>query len=588
MKLSRVKVKNLGPIREAEIPGAPVVLFLGPNEAGKSTLLDSLQVLVFGTRGRVPVKENKALIRDGEDSWVVEAVLEGDDAPPLRATPSQRPLRATLEPVFGDPRVWRALGDAGTFLDLSPTARRELLADLAARDTSSLADLLEGENAPADVVALIREGRVKTAHKQIQEQRRTQARWVKELTVQADKAPEAPMVPVKGGDRPVDQVPADAVQNAVAKLERQLAEVQAASGALRQYELVKRDAEEARKELEGMKAEVTWEDGDERALAKLRQDAGVLRSEIATAQASASHWAREIDRITELLQDGGDCPTCGAKLKADASRKRLNSLQTAAKGAFNEHRARQKECVEKIEAIEKQQKEQEERRRLAQQSATYRQRLESRIQAFERLDAPKAASASAEAITVELDRLRGIQRARATFDQAVQQHEQAKGRLGAAKEKLDTWARWEQLTDPAKMEDTTAIGDFREALLATATKLLGSGDQVLLEDDFRVTVRGRDPSLASDSCRIRAGAACAIALARVAGVGFLAVDRFESLDDAGRKAFLGACKLAIDAGWLNHVWIAAVKQDPKAGANVPWLAWVKVEDGTTVRMNGRA
>ena len=84
----RLSVRALGPIEHADLTGDyPVTLLLGPNETGKTTLLEALQVLYFGTRGSVPVKENSVLTRAGAKGWTVELEV-GDKV--LRATRSQR------------------------------------------------------------------------------------------------------------------------------------------------------------------------------------------------------------------------------------------------------------------------------------------------------------------------------------------------------------------------------------------------------------------------------------------------------------------------------------------------------------------
>lgn len=102
-------------------------------------------------------------------------------------------------------------------------------------------------------------------------------------------------------------------------------------------------------------------------------------------------------------------------------------------------------------------------------------------------------------------------------------------------------------------------------------------DQVTIDSDLSVQVGGRPYGLCSESAQWRADAAIAVALSRLAGVGFVVLDRFDVLDAPNRKVFLKWMREIAKAGDLQVIALGTLKEP--ITANIPGVSFHWIEDG---------
>lgn len=577
--LKELRVHNLGPIEEATILGDhPVTLILGPNESGKSTLLEALSVLYFGTRGDVPVAGNAALTKSGTKGWKVEAILPTGEI--LTATRSQRPTREVLAKHFGDPRVFAALCQVEAFLDMKPAERKQLIADLSASDTLAFADELEGEGVDATIVTAVRNGNLRRAHTLATDLRRAVDRTIASVKGLADAEVEDTEVETKKGTLKISTVPLETVEDGIQRLSKRRDEIRTALYAVEAWERTNRDAQAAQEELDDLKAEAGFESGDRSRLTLLETDTAKLRRDNGQAQAEI-RAASELDQELEaLLKAGGNCPTCTSAIEKNGPAwDAIQDTRRRCAKEINQGQARCKENAAKLEADEEEIRKLRERRAKAEQAETFRARLEKKVAEADAGEKPAVPPGDVEKLGVEIQRLQGMRDARRTYDTRMKDKRRAQKSAQAKSPEREKLAALEKRLDPSAIGDEEAIlTEINGHLANTCGKL---GVPVVLNDGYELTIHGRAPGLASDSARLRAGFGVACALSILGGVGLAFLDRFEALDDDNRKRVLGLLKGLAEDGLLGMVLIGVVKKNPVKVGNVPWLASVAIEDGTS-------
>lgn len=577
-KLERLHVQNLGPIKEAVIDGrAPVTLLLGPNEAGKSTLLEALQVLYFGARGGIDVKDNAALTRDGERGWKITATIDGAE---LSGTRSSRPTREQLSAVLGDARVFRAIAESGSFLTMTPEKRRELLADLSSTGTEQLALTLEKEEAPGEIVNAVRDGHLKRALAGVVDLRRAADTILKQLKALAEAAVEDVVVETKQGPKPISTIPMDKVDQVIRTLTNARDEALRALAAREAGSRALQAAEEAKVELANLSAEVAWTEGDESALHALARRIEDERTKTAAASLTIANASKSIDTLTALRTKGGECPLCRSKLSTGDAEAHLTAEINRLVGEVNEARKVQKAGADIATELEGTRKTKAAQRETAREQRSVRNRLENIIVAAEKLGAPPAPEHDPKALQEELDRLMAMRDKRRDYETALAARKRAAGTIGGQQARRDQLARWEALVDPSAMDDEGGSLQRLNAHLDDYSTALFGAPSVRLTTGYELKVQDRAPGLSSTSAAIRAGFVCSLAIAAVSGVGMAFLDQFEAMDAANRKKLLGLVKRLVVEDVVGTVLIAAVKDEPKAGAKLPWLAWTSVRSGT--------
>ncbi len=581
--LARLHVSNLGPIREAVLDDrCPVTLLLGPNESGKSTLLEALHVLYFGSRGGLAVGDNKALTSDGAKGWSIDATV-GDDT--LSATRSKRPLQEECKRVLGDPRMFRALTYLGSFLEAEPADRKALLADLHATDTGALVAKLEELKAPAPIIDAVRAGKMKRAHTAAVEARRSAGRMLREYKTLAEQEVPDLEVETKQGTLTVSQLPLPTIEGSIQRLRSRRDTIIKGQAAGRQHATVVAAGEKARADLDALEAESSWASGDEHRLAECQREIETWREQAATATGEISAASKADLALKELVKalSPGEvvpCPTCGRPLDEESAKEALTAMHLEASGIINRARKVQESASEATRTLAEERAALAKRKAAADAHRVYRRKLEELVQAGEDAAPPEETGETSADLDGEISRVGKMRDMRRDYEQAIRAKDGAADRIAETQAKVDGFAQIEHLCDPSAMANEADVLEQLNGLLERTTGKLGA--PVVVSPGYEVTVQGRHVALAADSVKIRAGFGVACALSVISGVGLALLDRFESLDDDNRKRALGMVKGLVDDGLLSTVLIGAVKVNPTRGADVPWLAWVKVEDGTAI------
>lgn len=582
MTIKSLKIENLGAIRRAMLDDrAPVVLVYGRNEQGKSTVLDALHVLYFGTRPGLDVKDNAALVHEGARGWSVE-LLDVDPKTgaenTLRATRSQRPRREECEAVLGDARAFAATTRLDGFLDMTPAARRELLADLMAKGTAELVAKLEAEGVADEVLAPLRAGNQKRAHAVVVDRRRASDRRIKELEARMGQDVPDPEVETVKGTKKLSEIPLDAIERSLELLSRKRDEALSASHATQDA----RTMIEAGKRAEAWLAEHTeppaWSDEDAAALNKAADDLEKVRQDAMRAGIEATGCTRKMEDLRALQTRGGNCPTCLTPLEAGAA-ERLTSAIAECSAKSTEWTTKQAALNEEADALEAARKELWDRREAANTDRSTRGRMQATIEAAKRAAERAGDTSQLEKAQEEVARVTAIRDRVRDRNTMLGMIEQARMDLRDELSRRDTLARHEAMLDPKAVDgEASAVEGLRTRIEEYGKALFGE-IAVQLSDDYELTIYGRPPCLASTSAQARAGMACSFALSAMSGLGIAFVDGFERIDAANRKAVLVLLKRLVVEDVLRFVLVAMVRDDETPGGSAPWLAWARVHDG---------
>lgn len=578
MKVLRLKVDNLGPIESIELDLAPVNVLSGPNDAGKSFILDALEVLRFGTCRGLKVQEAAELTHNGKKGWRVGAVLDdGEVESSIVRTRSQKPTEAELVEKLGDPRTLRALLHVQSFLDMTPADRQALVADLVTRDTSELLVRLRALKAEPAILVSVEAGKVKTAHNVAVKLRQAISRELKEAEVRA-VVPTCPDVATKKGPRPISTLTADLIEKALSSADDFYAETVRINGWTVKNKSLIEKADAAAEQLKEL-PEPSWDEKKDKALRTEKAARLENRTKAAKYAAERDLAIKESAELGVLLKEGDDCPTCGQSLSSvkTAVKSRQGELQGDANRAYNlltVLAASDKEMVQNIKALEEEQ-------RSSDGLDTQRLTLESLVSDAEsgrHRTKNRTAEDVADALA-EVKRLRDVKQTRALWDARMEESAHAKAKVDGLKSRLPDLEAIERATDPSKMEgEADVLETLNELLRKYAPPLLG-GPIVDVAPGWHLYIGGRSEALASDSKRMRAGVVCALALAIMSGLRCVFVDRLESLDEAARPKLVGLLGKMTEAGELDTAILALVRANYKPMPKLAWLKGIHMVDG---------
>jgi DNA repair exonuclease SbcCD ATPase subunit len=582
--LKEIRVRDLGPIKTAIInTEAPVTLILGPNESGKTTLIEALMVLYFGTRGDVSVAGNAALTHAGAKGWKVEAVF--DDGEILSTTRATRATRTDLAKRLGDPRVFQALCHVKTFLEMKPAERKQLVADLSAGDTLELANKLELRNVDSAIVKAVRDGNTKRAHTLAVEERRALDRKLNALVEVAEAAVVDTEITTKKGSMKISEVPLATVDDGLLRLRKRRDEIGASAIHIEQYERAQWEAAAAQADLDELTAEASWGGGDSARLLEIQKELTELRTLSGLAAAEIRAASELQTRLEALAETGGDCPTCLAPLKSLTAQAAIKDARDECSARVSRAKKVQKANADAADPLKQEEAELGKRKNMVERLSTTRARLEAKVKDADVAE-PEVPKGDLGKLDEEITRLVAMRDARRAYDALTTQGERAQKQVEHTRPARDKAAALVDELDPSVVSDESAIlTEINGHLARTCGKL---GVPVVLNDGYDLSIHGRQVGLASDSARLRAGFGVACALSVLSGSGLAFLDRFEALDEDNRKRVLGLLKGLTDDGLLSMVLIGAVKKDPVKVGNVPWLASVGLKNGTATYLGAKA
>jgi len=78
MRIEAWSIEGFGALKDYEIPSLPsnITVFLGPNEAGKSTLLDFIRIMLFDRKGK---DDDRTPVPDGRYGGTIEISSSEDE-----------------------------------------------------------------------------------------------------------------------------------------------------------------------------------------------------------------------------------------------------------------------------------------------------------------------------------------------------------------------------------------------------------------------------------------------------------------------------------------------------------------------------
>lgn len=581
MRIERLIVENLGPLRSVDLDLSGVTVLMGPNESGKSFVIDALEVLRYGSTRGIKAKDSMALTRSGMKGWAVEALVrwgegDGDEGIPLRRTRSSAPDLATLEGALGDARLFRALLRTGTFLDMKPADRRALVADLLAQDTTAIVERLYGLNADADILEAAKGGDLRKAHRIATEARRALTREVKSTEAVVAEGVEDVEVQTKAGQRAISTLTLQAIDRALARAHERAGQARDEHAAAEAVRTQREAAEQAKATLEGMGGAHKWTEGSR--LEEVKRACDKNRVECQRLNAERDLARQTEGSLRDLLKRDGDCPTCGqdlapAQAKATKVADELAKKQSALARSIDENVAEHKALTEERKALE-------ERHLAWQRDLGERQRLQAIIDNAKGLAKEVQESNALDSAQAEVLRLQSVRDTRLQYDARTAAVEQAQARLDSLRHDEAIARDVEEAVTPDTMEDEAGALDSINDRLKAWTSAVFEDATVEVTEGWLVEYQGRDVALASDSARIRCGLLLALALAYVSDARCVFVDRFEALDDAQRKRCLALLGRLTRAGELHTAVVAVVKDEPKGPPKIPsWLQVVALDDG---------
>lgn len=147
---------------EIDFGGLPLVLLVGPDAAGKSSIIDSIRWGLLNRARGCEARDNRRLVRRGAETGKVEiGATHGAAELFVTRTPStSSPTQADIRRALGlpDDSAIEAALDAGHFLQLSPRERKALVFRLGGAEVSEALLAKHGITDPEVVKAALTKG----------------------------------------------------------------------------------------------------------------------------------------------------------------------------------------------------------------------------------------------------------------------------------------------------------------------------------------------------------------------------------------------------------------------------------------------
>ncbi len=532
MNLEKVNVSQflrLGEV-DLDLTAAPVALFAGENEAGKSSLVEAIRYALFGEVRRVNRKSDyKQMVRDGAKKGFVEVNVDGrtvrrDVATGKLADPATGKVPKNNEEPIPEPDLperYRHAFDVHRFADLSPVDRRTLL--MAATGTRIDRDKvtqklrrrgITEEAAIERVLPLLRSG-FEAAHDEAKAQaQQARADW-KAITGENYGSLKA-----EDWTAPVPDVDENALAEAKAACKRAVERENAARDALAEAK-AKANAGKPHARIAQLREAVSGLDDLRKRLPQVQEDEKAAQEDVD----EALEKLRALQRRRHVMT----CPCCSAHLvvadtelqRADEDPVTADELKAAEEEwhcvddrvtELRNERARIQAALTRLHHQEQELAELEAMPDSAEDVdlAPYEQELQAALDERQRVE----------------DNARVFINAKQGRDQAQQRTEQA----AAAHKRVALWSSLQEAFAPDGIPGellAEMLKPLNDRLAETARLTGWSRVQILA--DMTVTIDGRAYGLCSESAQWRADAALTDALVYASGMGVLVLDRIDVL-----------------------------------------------------------
>lgn len=565
MRITNIEVTNFqGLQRAALVVSEPLLLVSGDNGAGKSSLLDAVAMAFTGQPRRVSLKKDIGqLVTEGQKKGEVHVtyVAAGEEQTAWAMLPTGKSA-----PVGDSPYLPYVL-DAAKFAGLDGKERRKMLFELtgAVGGAAAVAQILTERGADMakfeKVKPLLRHGFPGAAEQAKEYASEARGAW-KAITGEAygsekakDWEPELPPTTVKQQDL-------DAAAEALQQLDDDLSDAQQTLGGHKAAAQAASQRQARIDQLYDLVEQVP------RRAAKLKEDE--KRRDEWDAKLADARRAAEGEKPRTAME----CPCCNEKLELSGGV--LVKHVPAGKVADPEAARRVTEYAgyldSAVRAVANSQRDLNEATSAADQLVALEQ---------EAANAPNAqAIANAEQAINELRQQRDAQRARfeALRDAMAAVSGRDKLTVDAARHHSDVVA-WSFIAD--QLSPTGIPAEILAGALTPMNDLLAVQSaaakwaKVQISPEIEVTYGGRLYGLLSESEKWRCDALLAIAIARLSGLRFVALDRFDVLQPSARPQVLGLLRTLTQGGDLDTAVLAGTMKEPMAkvpsGIQAIWI-----------------
>ncbi|MHB0820092.1 AAA family ATPase [Stutzerimonas stutzeri] len=600
MRITNIEITNIQGLRHAALTvSEPLLVVSGNNGAGKSSLLDAISMALTGQPSRVDRKKDMAqLVTEGQKKG--EAVItwetgDGEESAGI-ALPSGKGA-----PLVDLPALPFVL-DASRFAALDNKERRRVLFDLTGAKFSpaEVARRLAERGADAALIErvkpMLRAGFDAAAAQAKDHAAEARGAW-KQLSDENYGSEKAEgWEPEAAAQITVTQDEIDTTAGEVVELDTDLAEAQQTLGG---QKALLADAAQRTQRIEQLQELASHIQRRQNKLNSDRADLAHWQSQLASAQAAASggqqglihDLARHLVEWQELAArtEGVRCKSGGPVTPwfVLPEMDRLGLLLERyvaehgpiADGEQNPELAkREPEYRGYVEQLSRAVANSERDLREAQDAATQVQALEAAAAA----PSPDAI-ANAEQVINKLRQERDAKRAKLValqdaFD-ATTNRDKLIAQAAHHHAQVKAWVLIADALAPAGIPAEILASALEPVNTLLAIQSAAAKWQtVAISDEIEVTYGGRLYGLLSESEKWRCDAMLAVAIARLSGIRFVTLDRFDVLQPSARPQILGLLRTLTQGGDLNSAILAGTMKEPMA--KVPsGIQAVWIEDG---------
>lgn len=577
MKISRLEISNVLAISRADIDcPTPILMVVGSNEAGKSSLADAISMAMLGVPSRVKHKKDLGQLLHDDSKKGRVTLLDGENVLGQYQLPKGDHVAAEISGLEFLPYLLRPR----MFADLDPKERRGFLFKLTKQKNSidKTAEMMLARGCRPDLVEeikpMLRSG-FPEASKSAAENATASKSLFKgltgdnwgsiqsaEWTLHIPDAPEMPDVSPEAIDQEIakyTEISAEIEKGIlyVAKLE---GDIEKAST----FNARKATLEEAAGLLERAQAKLS---ADRETLEDLENAFKITQTKLAEAQAG-----------TVPVK----CPCCDAELtiKGQTLEKfagikantKVNSdlalEMTKTRSAID----MMKRTIENdIAAVA-----------TAQNAASD---LAAHIKAGVPMVKAGAVEAAQEALAscrAKADKLRIRVEAMKQRQELLETADETNAKAAEHHKNVMDWLKVSEALAPNGIPAeilATAIKPVNDSLAILSR--LASWKKVAITEDMEITAGGRVYGLMSESAQWRIDTLLACAFAQISGLKFVLVDRFDVLDIKGRTQCVGMLRELCSMGALDQAIICGTlkaKYPEFAGATQVWLENGQVQE----------
>lgn len=561
MKISKLEISNILGLHRADIEiTTPILMVLGANESGKSSLRDSISMAILGDPVRVKLKKNygQLLHEDAKKGRVT--LMAGEEMLAEYKLPGgehtcEAIAGADFLPYVISPELTAKIDDKALRTMLFQLTRCKASPDVTAK-------LLLARGAREDLVdevkPMLRSG-FPAAAKDAAE-RATQAKgafraltgdnWGSQQSegweLVIPDAPEMPDVSPEAIDAVIAnhaKVAGD-VEAGIKFIAEQEAKVEKA----RTFDARRAELAEAFSLLGRAKTKLST---DENTLAELEASFGAEKQKLDEMQSGVVPVACPC--CAELLRITGQTLEKFAGLKADTKASSDQALQvTKSRNAIDMLKRTIHNDVAAVTTAENAGKE---------------------LAALEAAGISTVKAGALEAAQAKLTECRLLaDKLRAKVEAMKQRQEMIAGAEGttaqASKHHADVLA-WTLIADALKPDGipaeilSAALKPVNDSLAILAR--LSGWKKVEISSDMEITADGRIYGLMSESAKWRIDTLLALAISQISELRFVVLDRFDVLDMTGRKQLIGMLMQLADMGLIEQALICGTLKAPLAG-----------------------